>query len=124
MVRALLRSYGPFPRWSQAERIRTTSSCVYGSFGFALTFGGFTSLAGFESIHFRLTQKPKKFRKMASSLVHVIAEIGRFVRKRSTVSISTSSSLVIPSDLAIRRKLSSALRWLRFVPWPTSSFDD
>src|ERR1700712_1165779 len=100
-----------------------TSSCVYGSFGFGLTPRGLTSFAGLDEIHLRLTQKPKKFRKIASSLVHVVAEIGRFLRNRSIVSISTSSSFVTPAAFVISRKLSSALRWLRLVPCPTSSFE-
>lgn len=92
-----------------------TSSCVYGSFGFGLVLGGLTSFAGLNEIHFRLTQKLKKFRRIANSFVQVVAEIGRLLRKRSMVSISTSSSFVIPAALVVAMKLSSARRWFRFA---------
>jgi len=58
----------------------------------------------------RLTQKLKKFLKMASSFVQVIAEIGRFARNKSIVSISTSSSLAMLAVLAIAKKLSRTRR--------------
>ena len=50
--------------------------------GFGLTVGAFTSLAGFEDIHFRLTQKLKKFRRMASSLTHVSCRNRTFCPKQ------------------------------------------
>lgn len=83
---------------------------MYGSFGFGLTFGGFTSFAGFDPIHLRVRQKPKKLRSIASSLVHVFAEMARLFLTRSMVSISTSSRVVMPAAFVIRRKLSSARR--------------
>ena len=40
-------------------------------------------MARLKETHRRLTQNPKKFRRIASSLVHVRAEIGRFARNWS-----------------------------------------